>query len=96
MATGGRARRLPGASPEGVHTVPRSLADASSLRGDLQSGSRLAIVGGGLIGGEVASTARSLGAEVTVIDAGPPLERLLGNDVAAILPRADTQLTMLA
>ena len=84
LATGARPRRLPGASPEGVHTL-RTLADASALRRDIRPGGRLAIVGGGLIGGEVASTARSLGAEVTLIDAGPPLERALGAEVAAIL-----------
>ena len=70
LATGVRSRRLPGASPEGVHTL-RTLADASALRHDIRPGVRLAIVGGGLIGGEVASTARSLGAEVTLIDCRP-------------------------
>jgi 3-phenylpropionate/trans-cinnamate dioxygenase ferredoxin reductase component len=85
IATGSRARRLPFAVPEGVHTL-RTVADAEALRGDLQPGARLVIVGAGFVGAEVASTARGLDVEVTVLDLGRvPLERVLGLDVGAML-----------
>ena len=49
-------------------------------------GRRLAIVGAGFVGVEVASTARSLGCEVSVVDvAGVPLERVLGREVGEVL-----------
>jgi len=49
------------------------------LRQDLVAGSRLAIVGAGFIGQEVAATARALGVEVTLVEALPlPLEPILG------------------
>ena len=42
-------------------------------------GARLAIVGGGFVGAEVASTARKLGVDVTLLEAGSaPFERALG------------------
>jgi 3-phenylpropionate/trans-cinnamate dioxygenase ferredoxin reductase subunit len=85
LATGGRAREL-GPSPAGVHTL-RSLADAERLRRDLRASGRLVIVGPGLVGGEVASTATSLGVGVTVIGPGRPLERLVGAEIAELLAR---------
>ena len=69
LATGGRARRLPGTEGvEGVHVL-RTLDDAVALRAALRDGApRVAIVGAGFIGAEVASTCRALGLEVTVLD----------------------------
>ena len=85
LATGARARRIPLPTPEGVHVL-RTLADAEGLREELAPGRRLAIVGAGFVGVEVASTARSLGVEVTVVDvAAVPLERVLGPEVGALL-----------
>ncbi len=84
IATGGRARRLPGTEGvEGVHTL-RTLADAVALRGALRAGSpRVVVVGGGFIGAEVASTCRSMGLEVTVLDGLPlPLAPALGDRIA--------------
>ncbi len=68
-ATGSRARLWhgPGADLEGVVTL-RSLDDALALRAMLGPGTRLLIVGAGFIGCEVAASARSLGADVTVVD----------------------------
>ncbi|WP_051180197.1 NAD(P)/FAD-dependent oxidoreductase [Nocardia concava] len=55
----------------------RGRADAEVLREAIGRGGSLVIVGAGLIGCEVAATARGLGAEVTVLDAaGLPLERV--------------------
>jgi 3-phenylpropionate/trans-cinnamate dioxygenase ferredoxin reductase component len=85
IATGSRARRLPFSVPEGVHTL-RTVADAEELRGELRPGARLVIVGAGFVGAEVASTARGLDVEVTVLDLGRvPLERVLGVEVGAML-----------
>jgi 3-phenylpropionate/trans-cinnamate dioxygenase ferredoxin reductase subunit len=85
LATGSRARLLPGWSGPGVHTL-RTLADAAGLRAELGPGVRLSIVGAGFVGTEVASTALSLGANVTLVDlAATPLERVLGNEVGALL-----------
>jgi 3-phenylpropionate/trans-cinnamate dioxygenase ferredoxin reductase subunit len=69
IATGARAAalRVPGADLEGVLQL-RSLADAQRLRETVGPDSRLAIVGGGYIGLEVAASARGLGAEVVLIE----------------------------
>jgi NADPH-dependent 2,4-dienoyl-CoA reductase/sulfur reductase-like enzyme len=79
IATGGRPRTLAGTSAlSGVHTL-RTLDDAVALRADLQPGVRVVVVGAGWIGAEVASTCRSLGLEVTVVEAAfIPMERALG------------------
>lgn len=85
VATGARARRLPFPVPLGVHTL-RTLADAEALRAELRRGRRLAVVGAGFVGAEVASTARALGVEVTLVDlTRVPLERVLGVEVGELL-----------
>jgi NADPH-dependent 2,4-dienoyl-CoA reductase/sulfur reductase-like enzyme len=84
IATGGAARRLPFLDGyENVHSL-RTLADARRLREELLPGARLAIVGAGFIGQEVASTARRRGVEVTMIEAlETPLAPVLGAEVGA-------------
>jgi NADPH-dependent 2,4-dienoyl-CoA reductase/sulfur reductase-like enzyme len=84
IATGGEARRLPFlAGFENVHYL-RTLADTRRLRAELAPGARLAVVGAGFIGQEVAATARRLGAEVTMIEALPaPLAPILGEELGA-------------
>lgn len=69
LATGSRAVawRGPGAELRGVYTL-RTLDDALALQAELRPGRRLAIVGAGFIGCEIAASARSLGVEVTLID----------------------------
>lgn len=86
LATGLRARRIPGLDGmAGIHHL-RTLADAETLREALAPGSRLAIVGAGFVGLEVASSARALGVEVTVIEPAPvPFERTLGPAVGSLL-----------
>ena len=86
LATGARPRRLtvPGAELDGIHVL-RTLADCAALRGRLQPGTRLAVVGGGWIGSEVAASARAMGVEVTIIEAtSVPLERVLGREIGAV------------
>ncbi|NUA28288.1 NAD(P)/FAD-dependent oxidoreductase [Cupriavidus basilensis] len=70
LCTGGRARALdvPGASLPGVHVL-RTIDDALRLAPALRPGTRVAVVGGGWIGLEVAATARQRGAQATVIEA---------------------------
>nr|WP_315594130.1 FAD-dependent oxidoreductase [uncultured Cupriavidus sp.] len=85
VATGGRARTLnvPGADLPGVLTL-RTIDDSLALREALVPGRRVVIVGAGVIGMEVAASARALGAEVTVLEAG---ERIL----ARCLPGAGSE-----
>ena len=85
LATGSRARQLPGAHGlAGVHVL-RTLDDAIALRDDLAAGGRLVVVGGGFIGAEVASTARGRGLVVTVVEAMPtPLAGPLGAEMGAV------------
>jgi 3-phenylpropionate/trans-cinnamate dioxygenase ferredoxin reductase subunit len=69
IATGARPRMLdiPGADLDGIHYL-RTIADVTAIRKQLAEGTRLAIVGAGYIGLEVAAVASQLGAQVTVIE----------------------------
>ncbi|HET7418418.1 MAG TPA: FAD-dependent oxidoreductase [Solirubrobacterales bacterium] len=82
IASGGAPRRLPFLEGfENVHYL-RTLADARRLRAELARRVRVAIVGAGFIGQEVAATARGLGAEVTIVEAMEvPLAPILGNEL---------------
>jgi NADPH-dependent 2,4-dienoyl-CoA reductase/sulfur reductase-like enzyme len=84
IATGSRPRMLPlFGGYENVSTL-RTLDDALRLQRELRPGARLAIVGAGFVGLEVASTARSLGVQVTLIEAARhPLSGLLGDRIGA-------------
>ncbi|MFI7144117.1 NAD(P)/FAD-dependent oxidoreductase [Nonomuraea sp. NPDC050022] len=87
IATGARPRRLPD-HPDGVRTL-RTIEDALALRAELQAGhERVVVIGGGFIGGEVASTVRALGLSVTLVDASPyPMTNVLGAETARWLAR---------
>ncbi|MFG3223841.1 NAD(P)/FAD-dependent oxidoreductase [Kitasatospora sp. NPDC048194] len=87
VATGVRPRRLPGADGPvpGAHVL-RTLGDALALREELRAGTRLLVVGGGLLGAEAAATAVGLGAEVTwLASAAVPQAAVLGTETAALL-----------
>jgi 3-phenylpropionate/trans-cinnamate dioxygenase ferredoxin reductase subunit len=87
LATGARPRRLalPGADGPNAATL-RTLEDAARIRAALGSGRRLAVVGGGFIGLELAASARGLGTEVTVLEALPRLlTRGVPAEIAAVL-----------
>ncbi|MFG1684409.1 NAD(P)/FAD-dependent oxidoreductase [Nonomuraea sp. NPDC049269] len=92
VATGLRPRRLAGqAELAGVHTL-RTLDDALALRAELLASSRLVVVGEGVLGAEIAATARGLGLEVTM--AGPlpaPLAGQVGPMVAGMLAELHTE-----
>jgi len=86
LATGGSARTLgltDGTDPN-VITL-RSMSDIPALRERLVSGAHIVIVGAGLIGSEIAASARGLGCDVTLLEtASQPLPRLLPASVAEV------------
>jgi 3-phenylpropionate/trans-cinnamate dioxygenase ferredoxin reductase component len=81
LATGASPRRLPDTDGQRILYL-RTLDDARHLRDELLPGRRLAIVGGGFIGLELAASARARGADVTLIEALP---RLLSRAVPELI-----------
>ncbi|MEV3964374.1 FAD-dependent oxidoreductase [Nocardia sp. NPDC050193] len=81
LATGARARSLalPGSDHPDVVRL-RDLDHASVLAERVRIGP-IVVIGGGFVGLEVAATARTLGADVTVVEAG---SRLLGRAVGEV------------
>jgi 3-phenylpropionate/trans-cinnamate dioxygenase ferredoxin reductase subunit len=89
FATGGSPRTLavPGPRPDLVHHL-RTLDDAKRLAPLLTPGRRLAIIGAGFIGLEIAATATAAGVTVTVLETAPvPLARVIGADMGALMTR---------
>ncbi|AXQ21080.1 FAD-dependent oxidoreductase [Acinetobacter wuhouensis] len=71
LATGGAARRLPNFDALGKHVYTlRNLEDSQALVPVLQAGRRIVLIGGGVIGLELASSARFKDCQVTVIEMG--------------------------
>ena len=70
IATGAKPRRLSIEGGELAYTL-RDFADGDHLRSRLRQSKSAAIIGGGFIGLEVASSARKLGLEVTLVEAQP-------------------------
>jgi 3-phenylpropionate/trans-cinnamate dioxygenase ferredoxin reductase subunit len=86
IATGAAPRRLPvpGAELPGVHSF-RTLADADALRDAVRDAERIAVIGAGWIGSEVAASLRSLGRNVVLIAPDAvPLERVLGPTIGGV------------
>jgi anthranilate 1,2-dioxygenase ferredoxin reductase subunit len=83
LATGSRIRPYSGPIDAGVkvHYV-RTVADARALRDVLLPGTRVAILGGGFVGLEVAASARKLGCNVSVFEAA---SRLLQRSMPAVV-----------
>ena len=81
LAPGAEPRLLdvPGAEGPGVHHL-RDTADAASLSRALDEARRVVVVGGGVIGLEVAAAAATRGLDVEVVEVGP---RVLGRGVPA-------------
>jgi len=80
LATGARVRRLrcPGADLPGVHYL-KTIADVDGLQEAFLAGKRIAIVGGGYIGLEVAAVGAKRGLDVTVFEA---MDRLMARAVS--------------
>jgi 3-phenylpropionate/trans-cinnamate dioxygenase ferredoxin reductase subunit len=87
VATGVRNRRLdvPGADLDGVLQL-RRIADADAIRERAASASRAVVVGMGFIGAEVAASFRTMGLDVTAVEAfETPLLRALGPELGAVV-----------
>ncbi|GAA4517104.1 FAD-dependent oxidoreductase [Nonomuraea ferruginea] len=81
IATGAEPILLPGDGPQ---HVLRTLDDSLELRARLVPGARVAVIGAGWIGAEVATAARRAGCAVTVVEAGPaPLTHAVGAELGA-------------
>jgi 3-phenylpropionate/trans-cinnamate dioxygenase ferredoxin reductase component len=80
IATGSRVRKIrcPGAELPGIHYL-RGIDDVDALRNSFLPGRKLAIVGGGYIGLEVAAVAAKRGIDVTVFEA---MDRLMARAVS--------------
>jgi 3-phenylpropionate/trans-cinnamate dioxygenase ferredoxin reductase subunit len=82
LATGATPVRLPGG---GRQRFLRTMDDALALRALLRPGLRLAIVGAGWIGAELATAAAAGGCQVTVLEAAAaPLAAALGAELGAL------------
>ncbi|APF41140.1 NAD(P)/FAD-dependent oxidoreductase [Neomicrococcus aestuarii] len=93
LATGGVARKLhiPGNDLDTVLQL-RTKEDADKLREAIAGGKRLTIIGAGLIGAEVASSALKHGASVTLIDPSEtPLVPAVGETLAKRLHAMHTE-----
>ena len=92
IATGCEVRRLgiPGTDLDGVRYL-RTRTDSEELAALLETARRVVVVGAGFIGSEVAASARTLGKEVTILEASAvPLVRALGakmGEVCAMIHR---------
>lgn len=82
-AAGGHARELPlpGSDSENVHTV-RTLSDVAAMQTQLHDAKKAVIIGGGYIGLETGAVLRTLGLEVTVVEA---LDRLLARVTSEVI-----------
>jgi NADPH-dependent 2,4-dienoyl-CoA reductase/sulfur reductase-like enzyme len=81
LCGGGRVRRLdiPGADLANIHTL-RTIEDSRAIEAQLKPGNSIVVIGGGFIGLEVASAARSRGCAVAVVEAA---DRLMGRALPA-------------
>jgi 3-phenylpropionate/trans-cinnamate dioxygenase ferredoxin reductase subunit len=86
IATGLRPRRLAAADDDRVLTV-RTLSDAAALRDRLADARRVAVVGTGYLGSELAAGCRMLGARVTLAGPESTLLGQLGPVVGQIVTR---------
>ncbi|PDT53158.1 MULTISPECIES: FAD-dependent oxidoreductase [Sinorhizobium] len=93
LATGARPRALPGMSENAERIrMLRTHADALAIRRALIPGRKLAIIGGGFIGLELAATARKLGADVVLIEGLPRvLSRGVPQEIADVVAERHRQ-----
>jgi 3-phenylpropionate/trans-cinnamate dioxygenase ferredoxin reductase subunit len=85
LTTGAEPKRppIPGTDLDAVHVL-RTLEDSDVLRGVLDAGGRLVVVGAGWIGSEVSASARERGMDVALVEPqSVPLEGVLGPELGA-------------
>jgi 3-phenylpropionate/trans-cinnamate dioxygenase ferredoxin reductase subunit len=82
IATGARPRQLqlPGAELDGIHYL-RTIADSDAIRARLDAGGRVAVIGSGWIGCEIAASARQRGLDVTLISDQELPMQVLGREL---------------
>lgn len=91
LTTGGRPRMFPDAEGERILYL-RTKSDAERLHTHLRPGARVIVIGAGFVGAEVASSARTLGAEVVLLESAPvPLSRALGHWLGETCARMHTE-----
>jgi len=89
IATGAAPRKLPGQDALAGVSALRTLDEAVAIRSALEQTPRVAVVGAGFIGAEVAASCRQRGLDVTMIEAMPvPIERAVGADVGETVAAA--------
>jgi 3-phenylpropionate/trans-cinnamate dioxygenase ferredoxin reductase subunit len=89
LATGSEPRRLelPGAQLGGVHYL-RTVDDAVQLSAAIKAAGRVAVIGAGWIGSEVAASAKQMGADVVVVEPqAVPLQRVLGTEIGSMFSK---------
>jgi len=88
IATGIRPRRLSIPGPHRGRFVLRTVTDAVALREHIAPDVNTVILGAGFIGCEVAATARTMGANVTIVAAdSEPMLRPLGSQMGTAMRR---------
>ena len=90
LATGAAPRRLvvPGSDLDGIVTL-RTIDDADRIREQAAAADRIAVIGGGWIGSEVAASLRQLGHDVTMLlPTQNPLEHILGPELGDMYRQA--------
>lgn len=86
IATGLRPRRLSAPGPDSGRYVVRTIDDALRLRERLTPGTKVAVIGCGFVGCEVAATAFGLGCEVELVEgSNGPMHHALGSTVSAAM-----------
>jgi 3-phenylpropionate/trans-cinnamate dioxygenase ferredoxin reductase subunit len=98
LTTGAAPRRLdiPGSELVGVHYL-REIGDSRQLGEAIRDAGRVAVIGAGWIGSEVAASARQMGTDVVLVDPAPtPLHRVLGDEIGEVFRRlhADHDVTL--
>jgi len=84
LATGAKPRTLPALANVKLPSFTlRTLDDARGIRARLVAGARMVVIGGGIIGLELASTASRMGVSVSVVEALPRLMNRCAGDVLA-------------
>ena len=92
VATGLRPRTLPGQDELAGTHVLRSLEDTLALRAELATSERVAVVGDGVLGTEIAATVRAMGNDVTLLGPQPaPMAEQLGPNAAELLSALHTE-----
>lgn len=92
IATGARARQIPGLEPSARVHYLRTVGDAIRLRDALATSNRVLVVGSGFIGLEVASSAKYLNKDVRVVAADHgPMINIVGRTLSSWIERLHTE-----